>query len=148
MGATNATITYQTDDRAKVQKAFRADTERARFEDGHDPYSGSIGQKTGIGRWAPNTFATAEEAEEWVMDHSDKWDSDAAAAHYYVPTKTQEERARKASEKCRKAEDAAAQARREAEAKVDKAKAAEDKAQALRKPSKKRGTIVGGWVAC
>lgn len=84
MGASNAYRTYETTDKAEIRKRFAAaDLEQARYENGAGPYSGSLGQKTGIGVWRdrPTNF---DDAHEWILGQSGKWDNNAAAAAYYL----------------------------------------------------------------
>lgn len=66
-----------------VQELWENDVQQALFEYGHRGYTGSIAEKAGDGLHFINTiYTTIEEAEEWLMDNTDKWGSAVVVQAY------------------------------------------------------------------
>jgi hypothetical protein len=57
----------------KVRNDFEKDQEQDRYENGHS-YSGGIGMAKGISFLDYQTY-TEEEAEQWLEDHTVKWEN-------------------------------------------------------------------------
>lgn len=70
MGATN--IGFQVKKDVDLGKWYRNAVESAQFEDGHDPYNGTISTTRGI-TISTQVFADEEEAEDYVYEHTEKW---------------------------------------------------------------------------
>src|SRR3990172_1615353 len=89
MGATTAYRVYQHNDREKIKKSWIEEVNQADYEDGHDPYNGSINQlgKT-ITRWHDLRLASEDAAEEKLHDLAGKRDPAIAVSFLIarVPT--------------------------------------------------------------
>jgi len=56
----------------EVQILFEREQEQDRYENGHC-YSGGIGMANGLS-FKSNVFQSDREADEWLMDHAEKWE--------------------------------------------------------------------------
>jgi uncharacterized protein YggL (DUF469 family) len=78
MGASLEFMYYTNKNKDEVAKAFNSDVENCQYENGHS-YSGGIGMLDCISLWVAKTFATVDEAENYICDHQEKWDGAMAA---------------------------------------------------------------------
>lgn len=85
MGATDDYRVYEHNDRAKIEKEFRAACEDARYEDGNS-YPGTIACFHSIRGWHDRRFATRNEAEEFLLNQHSKWEP-AEAVSFLLPAK-------------------------------------------------------------
>lgn len=56
---------------AEIRKRFEEAQEADRYENGHS-YSGGYGMATGL-KFRRETFDTDDAADDWLMDHAEKW---------------------------------------------------------------------------
>lgn len=85
MGATTDCRVFDTDDRAKIKKAFAAACEQARYSDGNE-YPGSIACFHSIREWEDRRFQSQAEASDYLFDRHDKWEP-AMAVSFRLPAK-------------------------------------------------------------
>jgi len=78
-GGNDAGRTYQTYDRAQVQRQWDADVARSQHESGTS-YSGEIGMLTGPIQWHDKKVGTVQEAWDWVMRTHEKFDPPLAVS--------------------------------------------------------------------
>lgn len=71
-GEFNARV-FQTDDSSEVKKEFDRWVADARYERGHGPYTGSIGEKDGLRFSGVGPFKNVDEAEEYLINNNEKW---------------------------------------------------------------------------
>ncbi len=74
MGGEFNTRTYMGKlSRDTVRKMIADTTEQMNYEGGNDSYSGHWGVKNGGVDFCSTTFATENEADNWLCDNNDKW---------------------------------------------------------------------------
>lgn len=98
---------YDTQDRAEVEKRWKADQKQAAHDNGHDAYAGTIAtMRGGIAAWYDKSLATEDEAVEFLLSHHNKWDP-AVAVSFFLTSKekdaAREKRTAAAMEKANKA---------------------------------------------
>lgn len=71
MGANFNTMSA-TGDKAAVTSLFDRVQEDDRYENGHS-YSGGFGMADGLEFEAAPTFNTDQEADDWLVEHAEKW---------------------------------------------------------------------------
>ena len=102
MGAHGYFQTYQYNDKEKIRESWLELQKDEAFESGQGPYAGN---STTFGpglKFVDKVFETPDEAQSWILDHHQKWDS-AYVVYYKIASrlsKAQLQRAAKASEKC------------------------------------------------
>jgi len=78
MGASFESHRFSAKTEAEAIKHAKTYQQQRQHEDGHGPYTGHLGT-AGVGVQRrngsqPYLFATVEEAEDWVLEHHNKWD--------------------------------------------------------------------------
>lgn len=85
MGASDYTITYPDVSKDKLTRLISRDTEVMAAEDGYS-YSGTWASKEEGVNFLDKTFASEDEAREYILDHNSKWEMvDAARFESEVP---------------------------------------------------------------
>ena len=75
----------------ELRKKVQSSTDEQVYEDGHGPYSGTWGEKSGL-EILNKTFNSYQEASDYVCDHNDKWGPLSAVKYIKqekVPNKNQ-----------------------------------------------------------
>lgn len=89
MGAHSYLVTFEVSNRVEVSKRWGSIVEDDAYESGRGPYAGNA---TTLGtqiRFRDERLSSHREAEEYVLDNHNKWDSPLACS-YYLPVKPTE----------------------------------------------------------
>jgi len=83
VGATTDFRVYKIADKKTVKAKFSEACEHARYESGHGGYSGTIAEMHGVGKWMNMLLPGIDEAEDYIMNHHEKWE-DAMAISFML----------------------------------------------------------------
>jgi hypothetical protein len=73
MGACFNSRVFSTDDREAITRSWDNAVEQSLYEDGHS-YSGEIGMLRGSIQWVDKELENEDTAEDYVVDHHEKWE--------------------------------------------------------------------------
>src|SRR3990167_9606255 len=122
MGGCFDSRTYSISDKKEIESKFREAQRSSRRSSGSE-YSGEIGvMQEGIGRWHDLRLASSREADEWLQEHHNKWES-AEAVSFCLPVEPGSKQLRaqqRASDACKKADEQLAALRAELTDKIRK----------------------------
>ena len=83
MGACTDYRTYVNFTKEEAEQRFLEDQGQSAYEDGHS-YSGCIVVMPGGVNWVNKTFTSAFEAEGYITEHHEKWESAMGVAYVQV----------------------------------------------------------------
>jgi hypothetical protein len=92
MGACFNTARFKGGSDKDLKSEWNRYVENLRYDHGHDPYSGTFATKNGLSVNDKMFFKTMQEAEQWLVEQTSKWDN-PIAVKVFCPNKKFEETA-------------------------------------------------------